>query len=118
MLYEIKYLISPDIDDLESFIPEKKGEFCFLLQMMIGEKGIEGEESFDITICSPKWLQNNLSEADLLIGRHSIIVQQFYYPQIFNFLNEQLNSCQGDSWEEMAKKMGRIGCWEFEDYRE
>ncbi|WP_366097976.1 Imm8 family immunity protein [uncultured Bartonella sp.] len=55
----LKRLYSPDIYNLESYIPPEEENFCFLLQAMIGPLGGDGEESFDIEVFTPMWLYNN-----------------------------------------------------------
>jgi hypothetical protein len=53
MNVEIKKLHSPDVWNLESFQPEEDC-FGFLLQLIVGLKGVESEESFDTPVCTPK----------------------------------------------------------------
>lgn len=65
-------LHSPDFADLAAFQPEASS-FGFLVQVIAGPNDHEGEESFDVIVCSPTWL----SEQDVpLIGRHHLIVNK------------------------------------------
>ena len=117
MKARIKSIFSPDIDSLEDFEPEKPDNFGFLLTMMAGPDNSQGEESFDITICTPKWLSEN-SKHDIVIGRHHLIVFLYDYRKIESFLHDFCKSCEGETWQECAQKLARLGHWEFEDYRE
>lgn len=49
----LKALNSPSIFDLPNYMPENENSFAFLLQAIIGPKDEEGEESFDIEVCTP-----------------------------------------------------------------
>jgi hypothetical protein len=82
--------------------------------MLVGPSTSEGEESFDICVCSPEWLQQ---EHQPIIGRHLLIVNHFDWPSIEAFLELKVAECSGTSWDEVAEKVGRLGHWEFEDYR-
>lgn len=116
MKAEVKGFHSPDINDLEKFIPDIEDNFSFLLQIFVGTSGKEGEESFDVLICTPKWIQGNYKEDDIILGIHKIIVFKYDFNSLKRRLEKSINTITGDNWEEIANKIGRIGKWEFEDY--
>ena len=113
---ELKRVHSPDIYDLKNYHPECSDCFCFLLQVMIGPAGEDGEESFDIEVCTPKWIEKNLRADEVLIGLHYLIVREFNYQKIVLVVENFLVGCLGESWSEVSKKVSRLGFWEFEGY--
>ena len=66
---ELKRLHSPDIFNLESYRPEDPQKFGFLLQIMVGPEGVEGEESFDVEVSTPMRLEENVSLDSVEVGR-------------------------------------------------
>lgn len=115
---ELKGFFSPDIDDLKNFQPLKDDCFGFLLQTLVGPKGEEGEESFDIEIFTPKWLLSRYKKNEILFLRHSIIVFEYNYEKLMERITSSIERCSGETWDEVAEEVGRIGHWEFEDYQE
>jgi len=113
----IKYIHSPDVHDLATYQPEVIDDFGILFQIIAGPDGAPGEESFDLVVCSPKWITRVVETQKILIGRHHLIVEGYDYIRIRAFLEKQCEDITGDSWEEIAAKLGQIGKWEFEDYR-
>lgn len=116
MKAELKRVHSPDIYDLKQFVPDHPDRFGFLLQAMIGPKGTDGEESFDILVCTPKWLEDKYDLEDVIIGRHHFIVLNYDYKKIISTIEKYLMHCAGSDWNEVATKVSRLGRWEFEDY--
>ncbi len=117
MTAELKRLHSPDVYDLKGFVPEIGDNFGFLLQAMIGPRGMEGEESFDMQVCTPRWLSEHHDRSDILIGRHHLIVFEYDYDRLVDLIAKLCGECSGETWQEIALRLGRIGKWEFEDYR-
>ena len=117
MTAQIKRLHSPDVYDLVTYVPSPGDKFGFLLQMIVGPDGEDSEESFDLTVCTPSWLAEKLGPSELLIGRHYLLIHRYEYPRLKRFLMDYCAKCEGQSWTEVAEKLGRIGKWEFEDYR-
>ena len=113
---KIKHLHSPDIADLENYRPSVADEFYFLLQIVAGPEGQDGEESFDVIVCSPKSLGQTLGKGEILIGRHHLITNSYDYAMLVAFIREQCEKCSGKDWNDVAIKLARIGQWEFEDY--
>jgi len=115
----LKEFYSLDIDmPLVEFYPEKHNNFGFWARMIIGEKEIGGEESFDILICTPKWLLNNHAKNEIIFGKHHLIVFEYNYHNIYKKLKYTVENTEGNDWNEIGLKLGAIANWEFEDYRE
>lgn len=112
----LKRLHSPDVDDLESFVPEDPNRFGILVQAMFGPEGLEGEESFDLLVCTPAWMAEEVKHAGIVIGRHYLIVNTFDLPGLRAFLEDYAKSSPGKTWQEVTTKLARLGRWEFEDY--
>jgi immunity protein 8 of polymorphic toxin system len=115
---EIKRLHSPDVYDLAGFEPEVPDNFGFLLQAMIGPMGHQGEESFDIMVCTPRWLMTEVSGQRIMSGRHYLIMAAYDYARLHEFLVDYCRHTTGLTWKEAATKLSRLGKWEFEDYVE
>jgi hypothetical protein len=98
----LKRLHSPDIFDLESYSPDDEACFGFLLQAMFGPEGGEGEESFDLFICAPKWLERKLVEDVILSGRNYLIVKEYNFITIRSFPEKYTRQCGGETWQEVA----------------
>ncbi|WP_339507057.1 immunity 8 family protein [Pseudomonas sp. EA_15y_Pfl1_P102] len=118
MKAELKRVHSPDIYNLESYHPECSDNFGFLLQAMIGPAGEDGEESFDIEVCTPKWIEKNLGEDEILLGTHYLIVREYNYQKIVHAIEKFLLDCSGANWIEVSRKVSRLGLWEFEAYED
>jgi hypothetical protein len=113
----LKRLHSPDVFDLESFSPVDPACFSFLLQAMFGPEDGDGEESFDVLVCTPAWLSGEVEREGFVAGRHHLIVREFNLEQIRSFLVGYAGTCVGRTWREVAEKLSRLGKWEFEDYK-
>lgn len=115
---ELKRLHSPDADDLAELVPEDPARFAVLVQAMIGPLGGAGEESFDIVVCSPRWVEEQLSSVPVFFPRHHLVMKQYDYSSIHTYISEFCDSCDGPDWKAIAVKLSRLGHWEFEDYVE
>jgi hypothetical protein len=113
----LKDLHSPDVEDLDSYAPENSRCFGFLLQAFFGPEDAEGEESFDVVVCTPEWLARGLHETKIIEGRHHLIVSEWDLDAIRSYLATYGRSCEGFTWREAATRLSRLGKWEFEDYR-
>lgn len=105
---------SPDVADLQTFVPSRSA-FAILVQLMVGPCEGPGEESFDVLVCSPEWLRQ---QGTPVVGRHHLIVRTYGYTDLVAFVEHYLDDCEGADWRDVACKVGRLGRWEFEDYQE
>lgn len=79
-----------------------------------------GEESFDVTVCSPEWLADACREAGgILDARHNVVVtvEEFDERELLRWFDMRVRSVAGDDWDEIGERLGRRGHWEFEDHQ-
>jgi Immunity protein 8 len=74
-----------------------------------------GEESFDFMLCTPEWFASNMTD-EIMWGRHYAFMKRYNYAELERRVRDYCASCQGESWNEVALKVARVGHWEFEDY--
>lgn len=115
---ELRRLHSPDLMDMQTSQPENPRNFCMLVQAMIGPRGEPGEESFDILVCTPRWLEQSLANANVLFGLHYLFVDHYDYEWIRGAIARICNSLSGASWDDVASQLDKYGAWEFENYQE
>lgn len=118
MRAEIKNLFSLEIDELEGFTPPDPAVFRVSLRLIAGPEGQPGEESFDFEVCSPRWLDQQINDEDLLLVRHKLLMRTFDFAKVRRFVERYVQGCEGHTWQEVANKLARLGHWELEDYRE
>jgi Immunity protein 8 len=118
MKAEIKSLTGIDYEDLNTLVPKHPECFAVALRLMAGPEGLEGEESFDFDVCSPMWLEERLKNEEPVLLRHIVLMKTFDHAKIQSFVERYVAECEGKDWNEVGQKLGRLGMWEFEDYRE
>jgi hypothetical protein len=114
MRAEIHHLLTPDIDPA-AFVPDDPERFAFLVQMLAGPAGEEGEESFQFEVCTPGWLRDRVRTEGPMSGRHFVIVDSFNWPVLQSYFQRLVTRCWGADWHEVATKLSRYGFWEFEE---
>jgi len=116
MKAELRALHSPDLADLKHGSPPDPGNFGILVQAMIGPEDEEGEESFDILVCTPSWLAGQVEREGPTWGRHHLLLPRYDYAAIESTVRSLVDSVHGLDWPEVAEILARYGAWEFEDY--
>jgi len=116
MRAQIKAFHSPDAD-LKTFSPLDPRDFGLLLQLLIGPEDQEGSESFDIVLCSPRWVEKKCEAEFTFPGLHTLIVREYDWGLIQRYLHRVVSRTVGVDWQELASKLSKLGRWEFEDYQ-
>jgi len=103
--------------DLSNYCPEDSSKDGIWLRLMVGPNEGEGEESFDVLVCTPRWLEELVAADGPVVGAHHLIVQFLDLELALNFLKDRIESFEAPNWRQLAQQISRIGYWEFQEYR-
>lgn len=103
--------------DFSAYRPDSPTNFACALELLVGVHNQGGGESFQLTVCTPQWLVENHASDDVVIGKNLLIVFDYNYPRIVQWLNRYIERCTGETWQDVAKRISYIGSWEFENYQ-
>ena len=95
-------------------------EFSFVARLVIGPSDAPGEESFDVTVCTPEWLSAASRRAGgIYDARHHVVVNldEFNQRALREWLTSRVHDAEADNWPQFGQLLGRLGQWEFEDYQ-
>lgn len=109
----------PDLDPVPQALADDQSEFCLTARMVVGPADTEGEESFDVTVCTPEWLAVQCRrQGGILDARHHLVVDydSFDHYALHNWLATRVARVEAATWHQLAEQLSRIGLWEFEDY--
>jgi hypothetical protein len=113
----IKSIGSPDVD-LATFRPDDPNDLEVLIELAVGPEGGQGADIFGVVVVTPARLAAMAAELGPIVGRHYLIVDDWHWPVIEQFLMKLVERETGDTWQQLGERIARIGHWEFEDYRE
>jgi len=113
-------LKSLDLEPDPSALSDDPAEFAMLARMIVGPPDTPGEESFDVTVCTPEWLAEACGQVGgIYSARHHLVVnfEDFDQRALRAWLSARVQEVEADTWSEIGERLGRLGYWEFEDYR-
>ena len=113
----IKHISTIDGGDASKYQPAAADTFSVTLRLLIGPEDAVGEESFDMIVCSPSWLETELARDGFVVGRHRLIVRRYDFRLVQQVIAKLISRCSGETWSEIAEKISRLAYWEFEDYQ-
>jgi hypothetical protein len=113
MRAEVKYFEWPDLERGDIAPPDLQST---LLVFAAGPLDAPGEETFQLTVCTPHALADMVQRDGVVIGRHLMFVASLDTGKVEDTVRDRLRRIDADTWPELAAKIGRIGLWEFEDY--
>lgn len=107
--------VSNDIFDVEAYCPEIEDKFSLSLRIRIGLDCTDGADDFEILVCTPKWLEETVWETRW--GKGLMIVREYNFSAINDFIYDYVSRCDGDSWEKIVMQLTKVFYWEFDDYQ-
>jgi hypothetical protein len=116
MRARVRSIFSTEVE-LDDFRATVVDDFALQVRLIVGPLDSPGDESFDVTVCTPVWIARWISEFGPLDGRHHLVVLEWNAKQIRTLLTNEFESQEADDWATLGEKLSRFGRWEFEDYR-
>lgn len=114
-------LKSLDLEPDPSTLPADPAEFSLLARMIVGPPDTPGEESLDVSVCTPEWLAKvcRREEEGMSNARHHLVVdlEQFDQRALRAWLSARVEEVEASTWAEIGVRLGRLGRWEFVDDR-
>lgn len=114
MKAEVRHFLSPDVD-LSSFQPDDPENFTFLLQVIVGPHGSEGDESLQFIVCTPRSLENRFESEEIITGHSLLIADTPDIATILTFVRRLIERIEAETWAGVASRLARIGLYEFAD---
>lgn len=113
---EIKSWGSPDIE-LEAMGEQPDADFCFLLELEIGQSGDVRRDVFYIQVATPEGLRSKLTARDGVLSERALLVVASGEPRIVRRAIQHLvDASAATSWTESVLRLQRYFKWEYEDY--
>lgn len=99
-------------------LPDDPAAFMIQARVLVGPADSPGEESVDVTVCSPEWLAARCRTGEMVDGRHHVVVNVdlFDRRRLQAWLEDRIGTAHGRTWAEVGMKLSRIGHWEMEGY--
>jgi hypothetical protein len=113
-------LKSLDFDPDPATLSGDPAEFSFVAHLIVGPANGSGEESFEITVCTPQWLAQACNRVGGIYNpRHHLVVtlEDFDKRALRAWLAARVREVEADTWGQIGNRLSRLGYWEFEDYR-
>jgi hypothetical protein len=114
MRARLKALRSDAVPDLARWAPADPEAFALPLVLEVGPLGLRGRERFDLLVATPRWLEARHGREGAVLGRGLLLVFGWRYDRVRAFLAKRVEACTGETWPEVARKVGRIAEWEGE----
>ena len=88
MRARLKFLHSPDVSDLATWVPDDEIEFGFLLQAMIARAMGKALSCFDILVCSPRWLERDMASTGIRSCEHLLLMTRYDHRLLLRYLEQ------------------------------
>ena len=66
--------------DLDRYSPVEPDHFSVQVRVIVGPRESDGEESFDMTVCTPNFLASVCEKRGFVVGRHYLFVNTYRAP--------------------------------------
>lgn len=118
MRAELYGLDCATLDDvlLQHYSPQDPDCFALVVDAYIRPAGGGPEDMFQFLARSPRALEDELRETSYVLARNYLILPRFDYGLLWKAISDLCESIEGPDWETVARRIGRYGLWEYDDF--
>lgn len=112
---ELKTVMCSDFD-MRIYVPEIGDFFAFWMEMEIGPVGEKSSDLFQVLVCTPRWLEEEVRKWGAQWSRAKLIINSYNFNELEDFVKRAVSSVEGRDWAEVASKLRLLAEWEFDGY--
>lgn len=121
---ELRELVSLDAPDgLDQWQPDDASSFGILIDATVGPAvsavgwpGSEGGDLFRVKVVGPEFFASDPPGKGYRWGHGYLVVDRWDFEMVKRVIADVCRRAEGDDWDAVARKLGRIMSWEFEEY--
>lgn len=116
MKIELRDFNSGDINEIWTWKPNSLDEVNYVLDIEIGEQGIDGSYSFQLRVTTPEGLRK-IADAypNNMPDRAVLILPDYSWDNVLKRINGIIDICSRNNWHESIACLQRYFIWEYED---
>lgn len=107
-------LCSIDLPRGKSQLPRDPDDCWILVYANIGMEGSADAETFLFYVCTLKRITRMVHHEGFELGRHLVLLERFDWRRVEEAIGAVCAECTGETWEEIASKLGIFGARETE----
>jgi hypothetical protein len=111
---------SSDIWDFEQYRPERDDNFGFDFWILVKVEGLDYDYHFIFYVCTPSFLSDSTElfrERPVFNGCHRLFMKKHDPDLLLEYIKSYCNGVEGETWQEIAEGMWRLGAMEDEDFK-
>ncbi len=107
------------MDYVDPLPPAASASAALNITVGIGERGTEARDNFQLLVCTPSWLAEQIEKRGAVWPRGMLVVERLdmeYVRRAVQLLADQFRRSR--DWVQFTERLNRYLRWEFEDYND
>ena len=113
MILELRRLYSPELPHLGE-VPRDPSRACVMVYAEVGVAGTTGADTFYFSVCTRKWLEEELERKSIVFGHGRIIVETFDWDVVSEAIEGLVRGIEAATWEQAVEKLRLVASWDRE----
>jgi hypothetical protein len=113
----VKDWFSPDLpEEVWKWQPQSLDDVYYYLEMTIGREDSPGGDLFGLMVVSPQ-ARRACPSSSRPNRRWLFVTTEYSWQVVVDHVNKVLDTCEGETWRDVSRKLSRYFYWEYEDYQ-